>query len=514
MDSQKIKVFIISIVALFAALYLGIAAATAQLEAIAWVVGSGVLLTCILLGRNIWMLVPLMGALAMTFRIPGLPNSLLIAQVLLIGFATAMFLMRKLPYQLKISELEIWTLILLAFVVQVYIRNPTSVNLFGGGTVGGRPYIIFAVTLLSAFVFFGYRIPAASLMMILRLHIIGGILNFATFIFGLLVPSIGIWYGAGGAVAAEPGSTAVDPERSSRIGFIGNTSKNMALWLSSFISPLKALLSPLWLPILLLSFAFAGMSGFRTTIAAVALTYCLGVMYRGGFIQVVISGFVGAFALVLLAVFNLAMPLPPNVQRSLGFLPGTWAEEHVMDGKSSTEWRVEIWKEVLLTDRWIQNKWLGDGLGFTAVELRTQINLKEAKGMGISGFDSHRETILANGDYHSGPVQTIRVIGYIGLFFLLLAQLRLAVHAHRQIIRCRNTEWFPLALLVGIPLIYTPFYFIFLFGSFEIGASGFLMGAAFVRVLENNLPLPRYLSARERGYNAAQARSKPRQLPA
>jgi hypothetical protein len=217
---------------------------------------------------------------------------------------------------------------------------------------------------------------------------------------------------------------------------------------------------------------------------------------------------------VLLAVFNLAMPLPPNVQRSLGFLPGTWAEEHVMYGKSSTEWRVEIWKEVLLTDRWIQNKWLGDGLGFTAVELRTQINLKEAKGMGISGFDSHRETILANGDYHSGPVQTIRVIGYIGLFFLLLAQLRLAVHAHRQIIRCRNTEWFPLALLVGIPLIYTPFYFIFLFGSFEIGASGFLMGAAFVRVLENNLPLPRYLSARERGYNAAQARSKPRQLPA
>jgi hypothetical protein len=514
MDSNKIKVILITFIAMVIALYLGISSATAQLETIVWMVGTSVLLVCLMLGRNIWMLVPLLGALGLTFRVPGLPTSILLAHALLIGFTIMLFLMRKLPYQLRISELEIWAVILLLFVGQVYLRNPTGLNLFGGDTVGGRSYIVFGVTLLSAFVFFGYRIPPERLMMILKLHIIGGIISFAMFVFGLLVPSIGIWYGAGGAVANESSNAAPNPERSSRIGFIGNMGKNMSLWLSSFISPLKALVSLFWLPVLMLSLGFAAMSGFRNTIAAVALTYCLGVMYRGGFVQVVASFFVGLVGLGAIALINVAMPLPPNVQRSLGFLPGTWAEEHVLDGKNSTEWRVEIWKEVLLTDRWIQNKWFGDGLGFTAAELSTQMNLKEAKGLGISGFDVHRETILANGDYHSGPVQTIRVIGYIGLVFLLLAQLRLAVHAHRQIIRCRHSEWFPLALLVCIPLVWAPLYFVFIFGSFEIGASSFLMGAAFVRVLENNLPLPRYLSSRERRYFSTLDRSKPKAVTA
>ena len=122
------------------------------------------------------------------------------------------------------------------------------------------------------------------------------------------------------------------------------------------------------------------------------------------------------------------------------------------------------------------------------------MNSRQGARAGISGFEGHRETVLANGDYHSGPVSSIRVIGYIGLLFFLLAQIRLAVHAHRQIIRCRGTEWLPLALFTGIPLVFAPLFFVFIFGDFKSNAAAFLLAAGMIRLLENNLPLPAYVN--------------------
>ena len=45
-DASKLKAIIVAILATFAALYLGIAAATAQIEAIAWVAGANTETTC------------------------------------------------------------------------------------------------------------------------------------------------------------------------------------------------------------------------------------------------------------------------------------------------------------------------------------------------------------------------------------------------------------------------------------------------------------------------------------
>jgi hypothetical protein len=171
---------------------------------------------------------------------------------------------------------------------------------------------------------------------------------------------------------------------------------------------------------------------------------------------------------------------------------------------------VEVWKEALLTDRWIQNKWLGDGLGFSAAELSAQMNDREGARAGISGFGAHRESVLANGDYHSGPVSSIRVIGYIGLLVFLLAQIRLAVHAHHLITRYRHTEWFPLTLLIGIPVIISPLVFVFIFGAFKTAAPTFLISCGLVSILKNNLPLPNSNRAME----SARMNKSQQKLPA
>jgi hypothetical protein len=41
-------------------------------------------------------------------------------------------------------------------------------------------------------------------------------------------------------------------------------------------------------------------------------------------------------------------------------------------------------------------------------------------------------------------------------------------------------------------MIYGPLFFVFIFGDFKSGASGFLLAVGIIRLLENNLPLPAY----------------------
>jgi hypothetical protein len=493
MDSQKLKAIIIAILGIFFALYLGIGTATAQFETIIKIIGSLTIIVCFLLGRKIWLLIPLMATIELSLRIPGQPSTLLIAQGLVIAFLALLLLMRRLPYRFNFTELEVWGLILTAFVAQVYLRNPVGLNILGGESVGGKPYILFGITLVTAALLAGLRVPPGELKTALKLSILGGLINFGVSTIGRFVPTVGYYLGSSyvdtSAIDYSDHGKQVDTGATSREGFLGTFAKNLSLWVSSFKSALMACFHPLFATLILISFAAAGLSGFRNIIAAVGLTYFIGLCYRGGLAQVLTSCVVGALALGALAVTNAVAPLPPNIQRSLAFLPGTWEQRYKTEGEQSTDWRVEIWEEVLLTDRWIENKIIGDGLGFSARELQYQLAANNSAGTArsMSGFDAHRETILASGDYHSGPVQTVRVIGYAGLVVLLLFQIRLAIHAHRQIKRCRGTEWFPISLFIGIPLIWNPIFFIFIYGTFSSATTTLFIGSAMVRMLQNNL---------------------------
>ncbi len=90
-------------------------------------------------------------------------------------------------------------------------------------------------------------------------------------------------------------------------------------------------------------------------------------------------------------------------------------------------------------------------------------------------------------------MQAIRIVGYAGLAIILLFQIRLAVHADRQIMRCRGTEWYPLSLFFGIPLIWNPAFFVFVIGDFRTASTTLLLGASMIRMLQNNLPLPQWV---------------------
>lgn len=106
------------------------------------------------------------------------------------------------------------------------------------------------------------------------------------------------------------------------------------------------------------------------------------------------------------------------------------------------------------------------------------------------GLLIQQENMLINGSYHSGPVHSVRAVGYVGLIILVLAMIRVAVHASRQIQRCRGTEWHAVTLLFGIPIIVLPIFFCFVFGEYHTGVASTMMGFAMIRLFERNIPLP------------------------
>jgi hypothetical protein len=168
MDSKKIQFIIIGILATFVALYLGISAATAQFETIAWVLGIAVVITCISLGSRIWLLIPFMNALAISLRLPGQPDSDLAGLIIVTGFCVPLFLMRKLPFGLAWKEMEFWCLLLTLCVAQVYLRNPVGLNIFGGSSVGGKPYVIYMICLVGGLLLAGLTVPANDLKWFMR----------------------------------------------------------------------------------------------------------------------------------------------------------------------------------------------------------------------------------------------------------------------------------------------------------------------------------------------------------
>ena len=234
-------------------------------------------------------------------------------------------------------------------------------------------------------------------------------------------------------------------------------------------------------------------------VAYVGLAYLVGIAYRGGALSLFLSIVAGTMALILLSIVNVAYPLPANAQRALSPFPGTWDKRYTKQAESSTEWRFEMWKDALLTDEWIQNKAFGDGLGMTRDEHEKMQSLDGRSGTlaMASGLTRQQEGMMLTGNYHSGPVQTIRTIGYFGLAVIVIAMIRMMVHMHRLIMRSRGTEWFVPVLFFGVQVMIWPPFWTFIFGEFRTGVFHVFLWSGIIDLLEKNLPLPERRLARD-----------------
>lgn len=179
---------------------------------------------------------------------------------------------------------------------------------------------------------------------------------------------------------------------------------------------------PWRLLLLLVTIVASVFSGFRSAIILPAIIFIL-LFYTEGLCR---TRLFPALLLTGTLIFAVMLPfvskLPYPVQRTLAFLPVNIDPIVRRNAEDSSDWRVEMWKEVIPTIP----KYLIKGKGY-AINSAELALMQQAEQYGLSpGMTSYEASMLA-GDYHSGPLSVIipfGLFGVAGFFWFLWASLQ------------------------------------------------------------------------------------------
>ena len=155
MDSNSLKTLLVIVLGTFVAIFLGVSAATAQFEAIAWEGGVLFFVVLLALGRHVWTLIPLSLCLSGGLNfVPGNPSTWYIATPIVVCFLVLRFLSRSRDFVWRWTWMETLVLLNLLLLIQAYVRNPTGLLIFGGagGLIGGKSYVDFLIVTVGFFV--------------------------------------------------------------------------------------------------------------------------------------------------------------------------------------------------------------------------------------------------------------------------------------------------------------------------------------------------------------------------
>jgi hypothetical protein len=494
MDSNKLKVILVVIFAAFAAVYLGIAAATAQLEAIAWVLGGTLSVIVLALGRHVWMLIPLTVGLGGTINaFPGSPPPWALAGFLAGSVLLLRILMRKThEFQVKISLLDFAVFLNATVIFQAYVRNPTGLMLMGGDLVGGKPYFVFTAAIgcyfLMSIVKTDYKFIKISIYLTLLGAVIDGLFKIIT----QMIPGIGarvlpIYSGVTARTAMSGAEFDFGVSRLEGGKDAGSPLLNLVFGL---FRPIRAI-NPLFFRAFILA-ATGGiliiLSGFRSIIAYALLMFIAGTLLRRKSMDLLLLCALGFLGLVMIAASGLATKLPSSAQRVLAPIPFIEIDPFIRQAaEGSGSDRFEMWRLALFTDRYIKNKWLGDGFAYSAEEQRAKMEIALGGPRTFSKGFGFIESSLASGSYHGFHVETIRFTGGIGLASALFLMIVCAVKAWNIASKYRNQpEFGPLAIL-AIPFLVYPIQALLIFGAYRAHFPQFIVLAGLLKILENHM---------------------------
>ena len=444
--------------------------------------------------EKIWVLIPIFWA--MTGQIPslGIPFGARDITVLFVFIAflslRAFKIVRKQP---TFGSLEVLAIILVIYVVISFIRNPVGVEALNSDRVGGRPYFNCLIGAIACWILRQTTLQPANANRLAFVMTAGRMIEgvLAQFLrwFPALAGFFMLYYTCSFFTWALGSTTASIPgaESTARLGYLMAIGQPLLIYLCCRF-PLKSFFYPTrfhWLLLLAVGTLCVLLSGFRS-----ALAFCIGAFVLAEFIRyrwrgVAFLAGLGAAVLIIAMLGNGTLfNLPLSVQRGLSWLPGKWDTYAKLEAAESTRWRTEMWKEMLTTNRYIENHIFGDGFGFSKRQYETILAIQfQGNASGTMGQESY----MITGGVHSGPVGSVRNGGYVGLVIilvLLFAQLR---EAWRLIYRCKNTPYRLLALLICVPAVIEPFFFIFVFGAYENAIPDSLYTIGMLRMLANSL---------------------------
>jgi hypothetical protein len=489
MDSSKIKALIIVVLALCFALYLGVAAATAQLEALAWVGGGVFFAVCLLLGKHIWILIPASLGLRGGFNfLPGAIEPWHLATATVGIFYILRILTRQQRLNLRWCALDTAVLAVAFTILQAFLRNPTGLLLMGGEDAGGKPYLVFSVAIIAYFLVGMAEANIKSYRWAVLAYIMFSIAD------GCLVALSGLSqefamlilpYYSNVSLSATTSlelKTNLDETRFSDFAQLGTT---LGLVACTFWRPVGALdITKPWRAIIaLVGVAATVLSGYRSYAGRLFINFILGSILRGRTADTII---VAILSFITISVVVTAVPstsLPYSVQRLLTVIPGYQSGESAStDAIDSIESRVEMWKLALFTDRYISNKVLGDGfqLAKKDAELITAWSLGDKH---IRSTMTFQDIMMASGSYHGFHAETIRLTGIVGLAAATWLLIILAIYSLKSIRFFRENPAWGCVLFICMPLLIEPLWVWLVYGSYKGVFYRTIATAALVKLL-------------------------------
>ena len=360
------------------------------------------------------------------------------------------------------SLLDILLAVHLGFVVFDYMLHPVGFYALGSDVIGARPYLTITLAVVGYWVL--VHLPD-SVKQVSRIPyyflateaLLGG-LSLLMYVFPSLVPYVYIFYN--GIDPSAYVASFRNAQEYQRLKGFAPLGLSIILLLCSYYPP-TTLFNPRRGRFYAMVFsAFCTLaSGFRSS-----LLWFVAALGMGGWLHrrwqelavgmVVCVVFLGA----LVAGQGRFYELPRTVQRTLCFLPGQWEFEVTNEAEGSSEWRFQLWKDIIERGL-IKDWWFGDGFGAKVADLAALGSSRSAS--------ASTDFVLETGGYHSGPLTTIRYVGIIGLLLLYMLSITGAIYAYKTVQRCRGTPLFPVAVFMAIQLIWNPVHFTFVFGSYN-----------------------------------------------
>lgn len=512
MDSSKIKALVVFILGMCFAVYLGLAAATAQKEVLAWVGGGFFLITCLLLGRHIWILIPAtLGMQGGLNFVPGSPAPWHLMTAAVGGVTLLRIATRQQRLQIRWTGMETALLLVALTILQTFLRNPTGLAILGGDVTGGKPYFVFGIALI-AFVLVG---TADADLRSWRWAVIAYI-GF-TFADACIASASGL--SPDFARAAIRVYSNVSFVASQSLDYSADTSNVRITELGAFGSLLGPIACSFWRPIAALDLRkpwraaialFAVISvlfgGFRSGAIRLFVNFVVGSLVRRKPLDVVVIGVLGA---VIIAIVTFSVPttsLPYSVQRVLSIVPGAKVRTDIVkNAEDSNEFRFNMWKLALTTDRYIKNKLLGDGFQYSAAEMRARTGMMYGDYRSAGGMTTE-EMFMATGSYHGFHAETIRFTGVIGLIAATAALIVFAVFASRCIRYYRDRPSWGFVLFICIPFLIHPYWHWLVFGEYRSQFPVLIATAGMLKLLHQIICQESQVTTAENSLGAAKPR--------
>lgn len=512
---EYLTIAVTLIVGMGMAFYCGRLTGNGQMGTLA-MIGLGIFVAFLLftLKTRIWILIPMTWSLMGQIPILPLPFSIRDLIVMAVSvICITLVALRMIRLRPRYTILDLVLVINILYLITVYIRNPVGAQAFNSEKIGGRPYFEVAMGFLA------YLVMQRSVSSERGMHWLpvfvtfGGMFNAILGVITELIPStvpiLSRFYTGISTQAYDMQDVYIaNGEASERQQALASVGVPLTTAMVSYFQPIT-LVNPIYFFRFLGFFTgvvFLLLSGFRSSIVALAFAFALSSYVRRGTVDLVKTTLIGVPLLALVILMQgVVIDLPRPMQRALSFLPGRWEDKAVHEARGSTEWRLEMWKVMLTDPKYIESKTFGDGFGFS------QNDMALMQHMTIGQIGGSQEFFMLIGGVHSGPISAVRYIGFVGLALYTWLLVLSAKFAWRLVRRAQSTPLFCPTLFVGIPIIYEPFNYWIVFGGLDSAFPTAVMSIGLLKMLENSLD--RYESGRRKSEGSERASNRPsRQL--